>query len=411
MKILFVLENLKEVCGANVSIAINLAKGLKRKGHKISVLTYGGITREVNPLYRDAFDECISYQDDEISFIDVFNKLNKFDKLFQILFEKKKTLFWDTYFDEYSNVSERLSKKIENEVGKQKYDIVLGVSIPYYIAYAVATCHVDSLKCVLQLDPYSFNSNLNTWSRNKRISIEKKTISQLDILWAGEYFFYEIMRITSEDERKNTILQEIELPGIVPDMQNDEKKVSKNHAIHFFFVGRFYSKIRNPSYLLELFSLLPNSYYLHIVGGGCEKELNKYKSVLGDRLIIHGWVPKEKINTILNDADFLINVNNTITNQLSSKIFEYIGTGKPIVNMCKIENCKSRKYTSKYKYAIDVFEYDDVQKSVENVKKFVKSSMNKRVSKMEIKNAFFQNTDEYLCSIIERDLLGAIKRN
>ena len=45
---------------------------------------------------------------------------------------------------------------------------------------------------------------------------------------------------------------------------------------------------------------------------------------------------KEDIIRIYQEADILVNIGNSIDNQMPSKIFEYISTGKPILNFYKI---------------------------------------------------------------------------
>ncbi len=63
-----------------------------------------------------------------------------------------------------------------------------------------------------------------------------------------------------------------------------------------------------------------------------KRSLTKYVKKAGGRIIKHGLVDTNEIKTVLADADILVNVGNAVAEVKPSKTFEYISTGKPIVN-------------------------------------------------------------------------------
>ena len=181
------------------------------------------------------------------------------------------------------------------------------------------------------------------------------------------------------------------------------KKIRDNDkmTIDCFFIGSFDIVVRNPVFVLELFRKLPKEFVLHIVGRGMEDILEKYKCELGERLILHGMVSRWDAHAYMKNADVLVNVNNAVTNQLPSKLFEYINTGNPILNICKIKNCPSLEYMERYPLAYTLFEEDGINDSVVGkVKSFIRESYDKTVPKQEVLENYYDCTDGYVANLI-----------
>ena len=92
--------------------------------------------------------------------------------------------------------------------------------------------------------------------------------------------------------------------------------------------------------------------------GVTESELSSY---IGDiprpkNLICYGVVDLETARKGIANADVLINIGNRLTNQVPSKVFEYISTGKPIINLCTMENCPTLSYMNRYPLGLSLIE-------------------------------------------------------
>ena len=133
----------------------------------------------------------------------------------------------------------------------------------------------------------------------------------------------------------NSSLQKtFSLPFMIENGTGEAINYFNNNKINLIFAGRFYNDIRNPEYLLKTFISMNNSdMLLHLfITSDCEDLINRYVKMSNGNIILHKPVSVHLINKILNDADVLINVGNSIAAFKPSKIFEYISTGKPIVN-------------------------------------------------------------------------------
>ena len=64
-----------------------------------------------------------------------------------------------------------------------------------------------------------------------------------------------------------------------------------------------------------------------------------YKEKLGERLLLHDYVPRLELLETLSGMDFLLNLDNGITVQTPSKLIDYALTGRPILslNSCNID--------------------------------------------------------------------------
>ena len=123
-------------------------------------------------------------------------------------------------------------------------------------------------------------------------------------------------------------------------------------------------------------------------------------------MVRHGWVSKEEANAFVDQFDVLVNVNNTITNQLPSKLFEYISTGKPILNLCKSEDCLSKPYMAKYENGVCIVEKQDfVGTDVRLIENFVEQHLRMVLSKDEVLVSFKENTDVSVAELIRDKIL------
>lgn len=185
-----------------------------------------------------------------------------------------------------------------------------------------------------------------------------------------------------------------EMPGIHTDMYVGGKKKHK-FPIQCYFIGNLYADIRNPKWVVELFACLENVADLSFVGG-CYGDKNVLNEIKGKNIHYLGKKKQKELMEIYEEADVLINIGNLVTNQMPSKIFEYISLGKPIINIYKNKECPTLEYTKKYPMSIDIYE-EDIKSNISEVAQVVKFFFQKcsdlSVSREEINNLFDENRD------------------
>ena len=403
MRILFVLENLTYSCGANVQIALNLVERIREK-HEVFALTREDETTKVDPEKKRLFKKVFLYKDYPSETLHLVKKKSGWElalkNRLKILFHPVAFYFAFDFFWCDSSLSENiLINQLDELCSQYNFNVMIGVAIPYYIARAIANSSFNGCKMLLQLDPYSNNYSLPHFKQKRRMLCENQTISAMSCVFAAKTVYDELKKyIIPELQNK---LVEFEIPGIRKEYYcaRDE---SPKEKINCLFLGRFYRDIRNPEFLLKLFAALPDQFILHLVGEGTEDLIAKFIPTMGSRLVIHGKVSSEESSNMMRDADILVNLNNSITNQIPSKIFQYISTGKPILNICKSGMCPSLDYINKYHNAVTIFEAEGVNVATQKVVHFTENMKNISISWEEIEKNYFKNTYDFAAGEIIR---------
>ncbi len=138
------------------------------------------------------------------------------------------------------------------------------------------------------------------------------------------------------------------------------------------FVGTLYKKIRNPTYLLNLFEVISNTniglkHELHFYGETkmCADDLAPFQSLFGKSIFLHGLVPSDVAQEACVQASLLVNIGNKTSYQLPSKLVEYTYLGLPILNITSIAKDSSESFLEDYPFAININESTSVHKGAQ----------------------------------------------
>lgn len=290
---------------------------------------------------------------------------------------------------------------IERQIEISEYDVIISFSSPFishYIASVLSKKH-NIPWIAYYFDPFFSNYTLDRKLIDKRKKIEENIMSKAEKVL--------ITYPTNIDYIKRNVCFEsniiqTEMPGIRKDMFFLYERMKHKRYI-CYFVGNLYSDIRNPKNVIKLFEALKDDAELFFVGGYYGNELSI--DDVANNIHFVGKKNGEDLQKVFQEADFLVNIGNSITNQMPSKIFEYISTGKPIINFFKNDNCPTLQYTSKYTLAINIDERE-IEESIEKVRmsvlSFCRENIGKRVVEEEINNTFHRNTDKFVTDTLVR---------
>ena len=91
----------------------------------------------------------------------------------------------------------------------------------------------------------------------------------------------------------------------------------------------------------------------------------------------------------MNNADVLVNLGNECTNQTPSKVFDYIGRCKHIVNFYSLDEDTSKYYLEKYPYKINIKNKKTVDEiDLNNYIDFIYNSRKEKIDINSIKNSY-----------------------
>lgn len=386
MKILFVTWDLTVGNDANINIAKIIAKKLIKNGHQVFFLGKGNATEE--PIYSP---DNINYNYVKVNSKNQYikNKHNyekkingKIMSVFNYLRERSK----------YKKIIEEYIENIESLCKIENINVAIAVSFPFTTSIALASANINSKKVLYQLDPHS--GHYKNVKKQRKLKEEINVIKNVDLLFVTRLIYKDNIR--NELSSFSHKMHPLDFPNIrkLEIKEEIDKIAFDENYINCVFVGNIYKDIRNPSYMLNVFERMVNKkIVLHCIGGGDIDELYNHQEKLSERLIIYGVVNHNKAINAINDADILINIGNTISNQMPSKIFDYISAGKPMLNFIKIHDCPTIDFTKLYPLCLDILESEFLKdEQVQKIEYFCTEHKGKIIDYSEIDEIYKNHT-------------------
>lgn len=133
-----------------------------------------------------------------------------------------------------------------------------------------------------------------------------------------------------------------------------ERAVDKK-ILRMCYTGSLVKKVREPDYLLDLLRAIKTPLPLRadfFVMGNAAHRIKTEEAIGSIRIINHGQVPKHVADAAVSDADILLNIGEVRGKQISSKIFEYLSSGKPIIHLAAVDDDVNTRILDKYPLAI-----------------------------------------------------------
>ena len=293
--------------------------------------------------------------------------------------------------------------KALQEYGVDRYDVIIPFlgEFDFSLAAMQIKRTVSNIKLIIyQVDPCATNEAYSPVTRKKRAALERMLYQAADGILTTPILLNEAkQRYGSEITGK---MAAMEFPNVVP-----ARCAGKHHEgpdIRCVFAGNIYGNIRNPDYTFRLFQNLGEDIRLDLYGKMPETVKDRAEAA-GHR--VHGPKSLDEIRSVLEEADFLINIGNSMRNQVPSKIFEYISHGKPIVNICKNRDCPSLPYLQKYPYALNLFEDEDIlEEQKQMLKTFLTGNCGAQAAAEQIAGLYEECTPRYCAE----QMLGMINR-
>lgn len=386
MKILFIVDKYYPESSANTVCSEKIIKYLQEQGNQVDVLTEL-VCNDGNDLYSYNGSKVIKFKTYHNKMLRCFGKLFKaknwedFPKLFKFgagtLYRLTHPTRINTQYNSFDLVNyNKIAKQIKNVGGS--YDIIMSVSSPFalqVLAVNLIKRGVAKKWFPIFLDPFVYNKVLKKSKIDYRKKVAENVLSVADTIFVIEGVMAENKRQGYNPEYHNKII-EITIPNLKKDDNNHIALNQKSDKIVLTYAGLFYKDIRNPQIMFEIIKELPASYELHIYGEGCNDLINQYVNYDNQKFKYFGRVEHSVCLNKLFNSNILINLSNTITNQMPSKVFEYISYGKPIVNFYFSENDISLKYFKKYPLAFNINLNNYTSEDIENLKAFCEKNKN-----------------------------------
>lgn len=215
-------------------------------------------------------------------------------------------------------------------------DLVISVSVPFLTHYSTAKCkrrhskdYVNTTFVADSGDPFSTCQQFKIAPYFKLL--EKKVLKDFDYLTIPTPQAIDAYKKLVPIKKIRIIPQ-----GFDFEIKNKFPPISENEIPHFAYAGVFYEGIRNPIFLFDYLSTLDNNFKFYLFlrerSHFTEKLLETYTDKLKDKIVVRYGLEREKLLIELRKMDFLINIGNTTTVQVPSKIIDYALVDRPYMS-------------------------------------------------------------------------------
>lgn len=283
-------------------------------------------------------------------------------------------------------------------IAREEYlDVLICVSAPNEDALISAYADLSIPVFLYQLDPYY-----------DHMDIESKRLKEefLRILPKFKFIFTtELLLIKYKEDidlrRYLDRMEVVQFPKLIKVQRRDKEE---SNTITLLYAGSLYQSIRSPEILIKLKRILPDNCRL-VFCGSCDQEAD-LKRLEEKGVICKGYCSQDVLADETADADFLVNIGNTVHNQLGSKIIDYIATGKPIINLIQLKDCPTIPVLHNYDYQLTLETKELIDKK-ELLKEFIEMTRGKCMDWEEVVRRYNEYTPKY----VAEQLMNRIRSN
>lgn len=283
-------------------------------------------------------------------------------------------------------------------------DAIVSFSAPYYTAMGLARAKTGAaVKIAYTTDPYATHYQMG----GKRASRQEAAVLRRVNHAVTTPELYEEYKSHSLARYLNKMTA-LEFPCVVPRPFSSQCTQFAADKTNCLFAGNFYATIRPPTYLLELAAAIKDPNWHLTLMGHIENSLSESDRRLLQQLEQQGRVtcvasqPPETAHAAMAQADVLINLGNSIKQMMPSKIYDYIVTGRPIINIYTVEDCPSLSRLEKYPLVLNLFAGNSAADNAAMAEAFCRQSAGKKISWQQILQIYDHCTPAYACNILEQ---------
>ncbi len=299
------------------------------------------------------------------------------------------------------------TKEVKKLLKKGSYDTLMTVTWPFDKAEPLMNDKSLTVKKVYyQLDPFSMSQYPGESRGETDIAREATVFENVDAIVTTEELYAQY----KEDLHfKNSIskIHAMRFPTLKTNayIESAACPIAYDRSMtNLLFCGSMDDNARDPMpdiKILEQILKQDENIRMYFLGRFASKKAREYiEQNHIDRMIICDPVSQVEASSAIADADILVNISNTYSNMVPSKIFSYFESGNPILNFQKIDDCPSRKYFDMYPYALTVKDYESYD--IDAIVAFIQENKGKKVDHDKVLKIYESNTPEYAAGVFDK---------
>ena len=287
-------------------------------------------------------------------------------------------------------------KELENIHNQRPIDVIFSVGAPM-AAHAAARDfrrkHPQVRWITYTVDSYAAQNKGDP----KALAFEKTVLEASDRVLLSEEIYESSPGLYDRFSEKCTAL-----PYLMPPTpkQEDGTRYLDGDKINLVYAGRFYKDLRHPEYLLQLALEMDESCVLHLYcQSDCDSLIDDYVRRSGGKIVRHAPVSVDTIQKIYAEADVLVSVGNNTPEFKPSKTFEYIASGKPILNIY-YEGLYDN-VLAKSPLVLQVQRNNDLTETSAALRSFMETTRGQMLSQEKIDRLFPNHSREHIAAILK----------
>lgn len=317
-------------------------------------------------------------------------KLYKMSRILKTIFSKTsiKKEFVQSYLGALNNINEPIGAIIQ-------------VCMPFESVVAAVqykTNYNEKVKVIPYLfDQFVDNDNLHRFKFNKHLKRKNHIELECELFQKTEAILsmHSLNTHFKNDLPDISNVYYVEHPLLVKQRFNNI--VDVNGKIIISYIGSLIKGYVTPDYLLELYKKtnMANTILNFYIIENCFEVVNQYSRQFPNNIINHGSVDKETANKKTSNSNILISIAEKQGIQMSSKIFDYISYGKPIVHFYTAEDDVNLKILRKYPNVLCLNQDEKLlSKNARALEEFCDSTCDRTIPFEEVAEIFKDATPE-----------------
>lgn len=284
------------------------------------------------------------------------------------------------------------------------YDAVVCLVIPWEYAMTVfAGKGLGVPRYLYQLDPWAQHVNVRPQDYEKVLARELAVFRK-----ARHIFTTPALLAEYAHTAHSTFLDKItavEFPRLAPPEGAKQDVVAFDPAFcNLVYCGSLEDDVRDPSCALAVLAALARqgmALRVYFVGRSGSRVLAEYVRQLPDVFFRVPPQPARTAQAIMQGADALLNIDNVVTNQVPSKLFDYICLGLPLISTVKSPESPVLPYLKQYPLALALDEHAQPQALAAQLADFLRENKGKRLPYQQVAERFAACTADYVAGQFE----------
>ena len=185
----------------------------------------------------------------------------------------------------------------------------------------------------------------------------------------------------------------LEHPSVLPPRESVNMptgKFIKQGRINILYAGRVYFK-EHISYCIDLLGKTSFAEQINLIlltKGLDESDLKAMSHNFKGEIVLSDWIPLDELNALYRETDICIAFSGYSSSSVSSKVYEYMCYGNPVVHFYEEDDDVTKKAISRYPLSMSICLRKDERTYVESMDNFIKNSLGKRVLYEDVERLF-----------------------